>query len=97
MTGRDDEDTLTRLGTGRGASGAQGPRRAPADDPGLSFEEPGRTLAEQRKELQVQVDELQGALRFMGAAHPNRRETEQLLAQVRNMLARLEQELGQKR
>jgi hypothetical protein len=61
---------------------------------GLEVDEPGLSLVQQRDELLVQVDELSGVLRFMGAGHPQRAETEARLQQLRQILTRLEEELA---
>ncbi len=49
-----------------------------------------RSLAEQRDELLVQIDELESALRFMGEGHRERHPSEQKLAQLRILLGQVE-------
>ena len=73
------------------------PRRVPAassaapSNAGLPFDTGrGQTLGDQRDELRVQIDELQGTLRFMGKDHPRRAETEAQLRQVRSLLDQIE-------
>lgn len=48
--------------------------------------EPQPTLADQKAGLLVQIDELESALRFMGATHPQRQESERRLAQLKLLL-----------
>lgn len=66
----------------------------PRQGSGLPVAEPGRTLREQLDELLVHVDELEGALRFMGNTHPRREEMAAELDQARRVLAALEAEIG---
>jgi hypothetical protein len=60
---------------------------------GLPVAEPERSLRQQRDELLVHVDELEGALRFMGTAHPRRDAMLAELEQARRILGALEAEI----
>ncbi len=74
---------------------AGAPRGAAIASPAaLPTSEPGRSLADQRDELRVLADELEGTLRFMGTGHPRRAETVARLEQARAVLAVVEAELA---
>ena len=80
---------------------APAPRSVCAGPPrsaGLPTAEPGaRTLADQRDELLGQIDELEGTLRFMGATHPRRPETELHLTQLRDLVRRIDEAMAAQR
>jgi hypothetical protein len=56
-----------------------------------------RTLAGQRDELLVQLDELEATLRFMGQSHPQRADTEQKLQQLQALLRQLDSTIADRR
>jgi hypothetical protein len=72
-----------------------GPVVRPAARPGAPLTagpplEPMPNVDEQRQAIRIQIAELEDALRFMGAAHSRRQESEQRLSQLRQILAQLE-------
>jgi len=62
----------------------------PTNEPG------GRSLEEQRADLQRVIYELQGSLKYMGAAHPQRAASELKLTQLIEILKHLDATLGTK-
>ncbi len=91
MVERNDKDRLVRAPAATGAPAAKvRVATLPTSEPG------GRSLAEQRADLQRVLYEVEGSLQYMGAAHPQRRATEAKRAQLVEMLRQLEAALGHK-
>ncbi len=82
MADRPDKDQLVRTPRPPAAP------KAPAQS-GLPVDEPSRRPPhEERAEIERRVAELEGALQYMGAAHPQRASMQERLAQLRAMLGR---------
>ena len=91
MPDRPDKDQLVRsVGPSKGTTsttrGAALPTREPKDRP----------LAEQRAALERQVEELEGVVRYMGAAHPQRQASQAKLERLKEMLKQVGLELQKK-
>lgn len=91
MVERPDKDRMLHDTLPQAPAQHQSPSAAhiPATEPN------SRTLEDQRQDLQHLIDESEGVLRYMGAAHPQRATTADRLAQLREMLRRLEQAIDQ--
>ena len=89
MPDRPDKDHLVRQSQGSpGLSVSGRGAELPTNEPG------GRSLKEQRADLQRLIYELEGSLKYMGATHPQRATSEAKLAQLGEMLKHIEAELG---
>ena len=89
MADRPDRDQLVP-GPAIGSGITAGRRTAE-----LPTSEPvGRSLHEQRADLQRLIYELDGTLKYMGTGHPQRAATEARRAQLVTMLTHVEVELG---
>jgi hypothetical protein len=86
MADRSDKDELERQTTSPGMPkiGSSGMAALPVDEPGQ------RSIEEQRRDLLRVIEELDGALRYMGNGHPQRNATEKRLEHLRAMLAQVE-------
>lgn len=91
MADRPDKDSMQHDTVPRAPAQPKSPSAAhiPATDPD------SRSLEDQRRDLQHLIDESEGVLRYMGAAHPQRATTVDRLAQLREMLRRLDQAIDQ--
>lgn len=85
MADQRDKDELERM-----MPVASVPRIEISGAASLPAKEPGqRSIEEQRRDLLRMIDELDGALRYMGSGHPLRDSTQKRLAQLRAMLAQV--------
>jgi len=91
MSERGDKDRMERGPT-------PGVSMAPPTPTTLPTVEPeDRSLQDQRADLVHMIDEIEGTLRYMGGAHPQRRATEQRLASLTQMLVQIDAALRARR
>ena len=89
MADRPDKDQLVRRpAAGPGVTASGQVAALPVSEPGA------RSLTEQRADLQRMIYELEGTLKYMGAAHAQRATTEARLKQLASMLQQIEAALG---
>ncbi|MEK7703999.1 MAG: hypothetical protein AAB426_03505 [Myxococcota bacterium] len=90
MVERRDKDQLER-----GPLPPTAPRAHPGAPATLPTREPeGRSLTEQRQDLVRLLEELEGTLRYMGQAHPQRQASEQRRAHLRTLLEQIDAALA---
>ncbi len=84
MVTRPPKDELVTSGATRSPAGLGIGSALPTQEP------QGRSLVEQRADLQRTIYELDGTLRYMGSAHPQRLACEAKLQQLKLMLQQVE-------
>lgn len=93
MGERRDRDEIER-----GPSLPTAPSANPTAPAAFPAREPqARSLPDQRDDLRRVVHELEGTLRYMGQAHPQRQSNEQRLSHLRVMLAQIEEAIARGR